>query len=370
MKRNLLLLVCVFLLSVSNVMAWDFSHVNNDGVELYYTILDADFEAVEVSYKDASAAYLNAKTINVPTFVTKNGENYGVIAIGDSAFFGAQGIETVNLNVPIETIGFFAFMNSSVKTVSLPFSVVTIEAHAFQGCENLKGITLPYGLTHLGNCAFWGSGITSIDLPSQLQNLNGGAFTACKSLTRVNMGSGVRNIDTLAFSNCTGLTSVDVGNNVSSIGIFAFYICRNLSSVTFGLRLNFIEDKAFSGCENLKRIYCNALVPPTISDSTFAAPDNQITVVVPNSLYDLYKMTEHWKDMNIVKANTSVENVECDVEWRMEGNVMVLEEEMDVVVWSMKGDVVYSGWSDRVELPVGGVYIVRGGGSVWKCVRR
>jgi hypothetical protein len=91
----------------------------------------------------------------------------GVTNIGECAFFGCGGIDSIDIAGSITKIG----------------------ANAFYFCWRLKSVVLPYGVTTIGEGTFYSSWLVSITLPSSITSIEGGAFSRCsalKSITNLN----------------------------------------------------------------------------------------------------------------------------------------------------------------------------------------
>lgn len=95
------------------------------------------------------------------------------------------------------------------------------------------------------------------------------AFRNCYDLTGVSIGGNVKNIGFDAFWNCTKLTELDIPDNVLTIDYWAFENCSAMTKITLGSGLTSIGGSAFSGCSALRTITCNAITPPTITNTTF-----------------------------------------------------------------------------------------------------
>ena len=105
------------------------------------------------------------------------------------------------------------------------------------------------------------------------------AFQYCRSLTSIDIPSGVTIISGSAFYNCSGLTSIDIPSGVTSIGYSAFYNCSGLTSITIDAETPpTLGNYAFDGTNNCP-IYvpsCESVVTYMNSWSTYA---NRISVV-------------------------------------------------------------------------------------------
>ena len=111
--------------------------------------------------------------------------------------------------------------------------LTSIGGSAFYGCNGLTSIEIPSSVTSISIYAFeYCSGMTSIEIPNSVISIDNYAFAYCSGLTSIEIPNSVTSIGTHAFSNCSGLTSIKISNSVTSIGLSAFYKCRGLTSIT------------------------------------------------------------------------------------------------------------------------------------------
>ena len=99
--------------------------------------------------------------IVIPSEITYEEEQYEIIGVGSTLFYG----------------------NSTVTSVTLPDTIKYIGSHAFDHCENLTSCNLPAGLISIGSAAFQCcSSLRHIELPDSLQVIGNFAFNHCSSL--------------------------------------------------------------------------------------------------------------------------------------------------------------------------------------------
>lgn len=115
------------------------------------------------------------KTINIPKTVTR----------WDIWAFENTGLETVEIEEGLETLGEGIFAKSNLKEIIIPGSVKEIPSSAFWDCKQLETVTLCEGLTTICDRAFENSGITKIVIPSTVTSVSEYAFIDSTRLTEV-----------------------------------------------------------------------------------------------------------------------------------------------------------------------------------------
>ncbi|MGI6594670.1 MAG: leucine-rich repeat domain-containing protein [Christensenellales bacterium] len=96
--------------------------------------------------------------------------------------------------------------------------------------------------------------LTSIELPSGITSIGEGTFAKCSSLTSITIPEGVTHIDCIAFRSCSSLTSITIPESVTFIAWGAFRHCTSLSSIEIPKNVIFIGQHIFDGCTNLESI--------------------------------------------------------------------------------------------------------------------
>ncbi len=114
------------------------------------------------------------------------GESYAV-----SEYKGSSAdvvIPSVFNGKPVTSIGFGAFSECTLKSVTIPSSVTSIEEYAFSWCFSLQSVLFEGG--------------------SKCASIGKEAFEYCSSLTSVTIPSSVMSIGEFAFSGCSSLESI------------------------------------------------------------------------------------------------------------------------------------------------------------------
>ena len=178
-----------------------------------------------------------------------------VTTIGESAFYGNNNLQELNLTGSITTIGTQAFANTGFRSLTIPNSVVFIGMGAFAQ-SNLSSLKISNSITEIEDAVFMGNNLSKVTIPSSVEKIGNGAFAA------------------------NYLTSIDIPNTVTSIGSFAFQF-NSLTSVSLPNSLTSIEDRVFSDNKLTSITIPNSI--QSIGERAFH--NNSFTeVTIPNSV--------------------------------------------------------------------------------------
>ncbi|MBQ0068803.1 MAG: leucine-rich repeat protein [Bacteroidales bacterium] len=238
-----------------------------------------------------------------------------VTAIGDYAFKGHAGLQSIELPNSLKTIGFEAFASTGLRRLVIPDSVTTIEDHAFYTCTHLRSITIGAGVTSIAdgcfggakganalseviynarNCSFnskmgtaakgWfgDNMLTKIVIGSEVERIPAGFVYNQTSITTITLPEGVTAIDDYAFYGCTGLVDINLGQKLETVGQYAFYGCNNLESLSLPNTLTTIGNFAFYGCAKVQEV----TIPEPVTQIGVAAFNNctGLTTLVYNAI--------------------------------------------------------------------------------------
>ena len=245
----------------------------------------------------------------------------GVTKIGSNAFYDCDALTTVSFGDSLQTIGDYVFyscntlsevvLGGNVTTIGsrafyeckkltravIGDNVTSVGEYAFYGCSTLNNVIIGKGLTKISSYAFTSCAMQSIVLPDSVTTIEYNAFYGCSKLENVTFGDNIETIDPYAFQDCKSIKALygkyvttdgraliiddklilyakasgsdyAIPNSVTTIANRAFSYA-NLSSVTISENVTSIEDYAFSYCSNLKKVYINALIPPTRGNNSF-----------------------------------------------------------------------------------------------------
>jgi hypothetical protein len=191
-----------------------------------------------------------------------------VTGIGYRAFFNCN-LTSVTIGTNVTSIGGQAFLNcSSLTSVAIPNSVTSIGSYAFQSCSSLTNVAIPDSVTNIGIYGFVGCirlmAITVDVLNPAYSSVDGILFDKSQTTIIRYLGgkpgsytipNTVANIGSGAFESCYSLTSVTIPNSVTSIGANAFYYCTSLTGIYFQGNAPSVGFAAFISANNATAYY-------------------------------------------------------------------------------------------------------------------
>lgn len=195
------------------------------GNDVYYTICD-DGEA---------ALYGTGATYDYRT---------GIIFVTDvsserSVFYKNINIKKITISDGITRVGNGLFEDCpNAEAVSLPSSLTEIGIGAFFISVNtsdighgLQQLTIPSTVKSLEAYAFCDTAITDVIIPFNVTTWESYVFSECKKLTTVRVESSL--IGGFAFTSCTALTSLTISANCTKIGTCMLTYCSSLTEITY-----------------------------------------------------------------------------------------------------------------------------------------
>ena len=182
-----------------------------------------EYSLYDESSVEITAYKGNERNLIIPSEI----DGYTVKSIGDCAFEGSTGLNSLTIPSSVEFINWYAFDNcSGLRTLVISEGVKEICRGAFNGCSSLTNVIIP-------------NSVTLIDI---------GAFADCSALTRVNIPQNVEIIGTYAFQNCSSLSAITVDKNNE------YYDSRNNCNAV----IETDSDVLILGCKNTN-------IPNTVS---------------------------------------------------------------------------------------------------------
>ncbi len=229
------------------VGAYDFSARNEDGIQIFYNILDEKtVEVTAQSLRNSTSSYCGI--VEIPSTVDFADTTYSVVGVGDYAFNWCNDLIEVVLPEGITYLGTEAFYETqNLTTINFPSTLVSIGDYAFM-YSSLNDATLPDGLISIGAGAFVCCQFETITIPNTVTDVGMGVFEYCDKLKTVMMSTNVTYVPNYMFFNCENLEDVYLPDLITSIGDYAFYFCNSLSTITIPDGVKSIGDYAFYYC--------------------------------------------------------------------------------------------------------------------------
>jgi hypothetical protein len=266
-------------------------------------------------------------------------------ALCDTVKFGKGTITSVIVPTNLNSIGNYAFYNSSIISVTIPETVTSIGLDPFKSQSNVSinvdannanyssidGVLYNKLQTILIKCpnAYIGSiiipstvttferafsdcrKVTSVTIPSSVDTIEYSAFENCINLTTITIPTSIKLIGYNAF-NRSGLLTVNIPQSVTKIEGSAFESCASLTNLTIPNSVTYIGDYAFKDCSGLESINCNLNSPIDLSsiyDVFYGINKTSCVLHVPIGTTSTFKAAYQWKDFkNITDTQTGIKN--------------------------------------------------------------
>ena len=219
---------------------------------------------------DAKSGVRYSGDIIIPETVTYEGTTYSVTAIGYGAFSDSS-LSSITIPNSVASIGRRAFYYCTwLSSVTIGNGVTFIDSEVFLGCRNLRAINVdPENTSYASdNGALFNKDKTKLLLfpkakngsyviPNSMTTIERYAFSNCRNLSSVTIPDGVTSIEEAAFRDCTSLTTINIPDSIITINSDTFYGCESLSSVTISGGVTSIGKDAFSDCDKLSFKHLN-----------------------------------------------------------------------------------------------------------------
>ncbi len=154
-------------------------------------------------------------TVNVPVMVMVDSSAYFVTGINGNAFIGGSwNLSSINVderNQFLTSDDGVLFNKAKTTLIACPFkkngiytipnTVTSIGDGAFLGCGGLQSIEIPNSVTEIGGWAFSGcAGLESITIPNSVTSIGDAAFRMCLGVTEITIPKSVVNMGCDVFA--------------------------------------------------------------------------------------------------------------------------------------------------------------------------
>lgn len=163
------------------------------------------------------------------------------------------GFDTENIEIPADidgkkiiAVGDGLFKeDSKIKNVKIAQGIKHIGENAFFKCKNLKRAILPDSVETVGSYAFSETSIDDIYFGKGIKSIGAYVCKECFRLSRIVFSDHIAEIPEMAFWRCSNLENVVLPKNIKIIGKNAFSLCK-INHIELPEGLERIEDNAFS----------------------------------------------------------------------------------------------------------------------------
>ena len=183
-----------------------------------------------------------------------------------------------------------------------------------------------------------------------------------------------KKIDNYAFYQSASLANVVIGENVTFIGNYAFSGCKALANVRIPASVQELGRNTFKDCP-IACFICESETPPTLTSKTFDSETiAKATLVVPTeAAVATYKATSVWNTFGTIISYdeylTSIVPVNEDATVTVKNNIVKVDGDAEVTIYTFAGKLVAKGHADEYTLPAGN-YIVKVGSKAVKVTVR
>lgn len=262
------------------------------GTNLFYNCYNLIYAKISNSLIKMNNNMFNGcsllKEIKIPNSVTEFGYN---------VFFNCLSLESISMSNNVTIFGYGCFSQcKGLKEVTLSNNLTSLSTEMFNQCASLENITLPSGITSFGNSVFSGCfNLKSINLPSSLTSFGRYCFGSCYLLQSISIPNGVTIINDSDFYECMNIKELTLSQNTQQITAQAFSNCYSLSKIIFPSTITSIGYGAFQACYGMKIYDFSAAASiPTLSNSNALAVNTDTAIIVPDSLYNDWKVASNW----------------------------------------------------------------------------
>ena len=237
-------------------------------------------------------AFRNCKNLlNFPTSALK--------VVGQYSFYNCINLSEVTFSEELQSIGGWAFVNTSITQIELKNGLQSIGAYAFEN-TGLTTVTVPDTVTTIGEGAFKGCALTEISLPFV------GESRTARGVTQVfgyifgytYINSNYETIEGAIFQYENGsyrywyyipatLEKVTI-TDVTVIPKYAFNNCKTIKEITFTSNITSVYEGAFRNTQ-VEVLRFEGSLTGTVDAAAFTNLSQNVTIIVPDEFIEDYK---------------------------------------------------------------------------------
>ena len=309
MKRFILIAIA-FLIASLGAYAQNFTVRLENGEQLCFHLLDTTREEVEivrVKLLGDIQPSLPFGDLLIPSTVKYKNTVYTVIAIGESAFAGAEGLESVSIPSSVRKISDKAFSGcTGLQRVVFPGSMPSIGGDAFEKCRSLTALSFGSDWEFVDFQLFADSeSLREVFIPARVNRIKG--VKRLSALEKIEVdpnnkhfssyGGMLYSRDGLTLYACPSARSghVSVQEGTETILDGALKNSSKIETILLPASVHAFAYDEFTGCDSLKEITLLSEVPPMTSKwngaAVFAivAPSEDCIICVPKKNMNRYQ---------------------------------------------------------------------------------
>lgn len=193
---------------------------------------------------------------------------------------------------PVTTIGYSAFEDADITSVTIPDSVLFLDDYAFAWCYYLKTATVGHGVTTIDYGAFSYTGLTSITIGRGAVNISDYTFMSCRKMTNVTIDAanpvycsvnGVlynKAMTRLIYYPGDKAGSYTIPEGVTAISGNAFSFCDAVTALYLPSTITYVSGNIFFDCGGLAALHVAAANPSLCSDNGVVFTKDMSTLMV------------------------------------------------------------------------------------------
>lgn len=187
---------------------------------------------------------------------------------------------------------------------------IQISNYAFSHAYGLRYITLPNTMTRsIGQYSFYYCpGIEHIVLPYGLTLIGYGCFSYCYGLRRVVFSNTMvgEAIGIQCFQYCYSLQDITFPSTITVGSSYTYQYCYAMTSFEIPGTWSLFGNGCFDSCQYVEYYdFSRHTSVPTLRGAIFTSNTQNFKVIVPDSLYEDWKVAEYWSSYtsNIIKKS-------------------------------------------------------------------
>ncbi len=175
-------------------------------------------------------------------------------SIGGGAFQNTEYLRKQTDEFVIAGDSVLIHYNGEDEKVTIPEDVKAVSAF----CDNffVKEVVFPESTEEISEYAFVNSSVKKITLSKNIKKIGDSAFDSCLYLEKIVANEKLEEIGSFAFAGCQALKEFTVTEKVKTVGDGAFARCDGLEKLTFTSEKTEIGENICDSCSDTLKISC------------------------------------------------------------------------------------------------------------------